>query len=381
MNIVNSGNRFQVYGEEVQTYKNLPTMTYSVGYHQMRGFWLISRPDLGVNENKVYGNHERRIKKVLDSFDKANRNFGVILSGNKGIGKSLFSRLCAERAMERGLPVIIVDEAIPGLADFLSTIEQQVVVIFDEFEKHFKTRGDHDPQVELLSLFDGMDNGKKLFVITCNDLKGLNEFLINRPGRFHYHFTIKNPSPDEIRAYMNDKLDGDGFANTIERVVHLSKMTDVTYDILRAIAFDLQQGYELTEVLEDLNISGVAHTTFDMVLKLSNGLTLTRYSIYINMNDKDEEEITFYGPDDCHFEIELTPSETIRINKNGDLELNPDECAVYSRLSRVFCEKTFDVDWNSPEMENAIKEYKENVKVESCVLNRVSGGGLYKYVV
>lgn len=69
--------------------------------------------------------------------------------------------------------MIIVDCPIPGISNFLSSIEQEVVIIFDEFEKTFARNDDGDPQVELLSLFDGVDDGKKLFVITCNDTKRL----------------------------------------------------------------------------------------------------------------------------------------------------------------------------------------------------------------
>ena len=45
----------------------------------------------------------------------------------------------------------------------------------------------------MLSLFDGLDNGKKLFVITCNEVERLNAYLLNRPGRFHYHFVDCSP--------------------------------------------------------------------------------------------------------------------------------------------------------------------------------------------
>lgn len=41
MNIVNAGSRYQVYGEDVKTYKELPIATYSVGFNPMMGFWLI----------------------------------------------------------------------------------------------------------------------------------------------------------------------------------------------------------------------------------------------------------------------------------------------------------------------------------------------------
>lgn len=115
MNIVNAGARYQVYGEDVQTYKELPVATYMIGYHPQMGFWLVKHSNLEINEECIYGSHLRRVDKIFKSFDISDRNFGVILSGKKGIGKSLLARMIADRAIERGLPVIVVDTAIPVL--------------------------------------------------------------------------------------------------------------------------------------------------------------------------------------------------------------------------------------------------------------------------
>lgn len=142
MNIVHTGNRFQVYGDDVKTYKELPAGTYSIGFHPQMGIWLQLHNNLQVKEEKVYGSHERKVEKVFNSFEKAERNFGIILSGKKGIGKSLFARMIAEAAIKRDMPVIIVDCPIPGISNFLSSIEQEVVIIFDEFEKTFARNDD-----------------------------------------------------------------------------------------------------------------------------------------------------------------------------------------------------------------------------------------------
>lgn len=137
MNVVNAGAMYQVYGEEVQTFKNLPIQTYTIGFHPQRGCWLNKHIDLDTKEDFVYGSHSRRVEKIFNSFSVVDRNFGVILSGKKGIGKSLMARMIAEKGIENGLPVIIVDAPCPGISDFLSSIEQEVVIIFDEFGKNF----------------------------------------------------------------------------------------------------------------------------------------------------------------------------------------------------------------------------------------------------
>ena len=194
MNIVQSGTMFMIYDDSVKTYEKLPVGAYEVGCSKMTGFFLKTRHDFKVTE-KVYGNHSIKVDKVLKSFQAADRNFGLILSGAKGIGKSMFMRVLAERAAALGYPVIVVNGYIPGIDSFLGSIEQEVIVLFDEFEKTFRQDDDHhEPQEEMLSLFDGTDGGKKLFIITCNEVRKLNTYLLNRPGRFHYHFEILPPS-------------------------------------------------------------------------------------------------------------------------------------------------------------------------------------------
>lgn len=324
MNIVNAGSRYQVYGEDVQTYKELPAATYTVGFHPQMGFWLTKHDDLVINEGTIYGDHARKADKILKSFQISARNFGVILSGKKGIGKSLLARMIANKSIENDMPVIIVDAAVPGISNFLSSIQQEVTIIFDEFEKTFHKTDDGDPQIEMLSLFDGIDNGKKLFVITCNDPRDLNEFLVNRPGRFHYHFEITCPAPEEIRAYMTDKL-GTGWDDEIDKIIKLSQMSNITFDCLRAIAFDLKQGYPLEETLMDLNINYERDVAYDITIRLSNGWTNTKYSYRVNLYSAGWAYCEFYNKEFCYhvkFDVKGVVAE------NGVLCVDPDKVAL-----------------------------------------------------
>ena len=271
MNIVNAGDRYMVYGEDVQTYKQLPADTYRVEFNKMTGFYLTSHNDLVVNE-KVYGPYAIKVKKVINTFANLNRNMGVILSGPKGVGKSMFARLLAEAGKEANLPLLIVDCAIPGIEDFISSIQQECIVLFDEFEKTFKANKEtgYEPQEALLSLFDGIDNGKKLYVVTCNETRDLNSYLLNRPGRFHYHFIMGAPTGDEVREYMEDNLN-DNAKQWIDKIVALSAVSAFTYDVLRAIAFELNQGYDLAETMMDLNIERERYLYLTAKLIFKNG--------------------------------------------------------------------------------------------------------------
>lgn len=276
MHIIKSGSQVQIYnGEDIETFAKLPAKTYMVGFHPMRGFYLSIIPNMEVKEKKIYGNTIAKITKTFVSYEASNRNFGIILSGVKGAGKTLFVQKLSELCLSHDLPIIIVDSYYNGLADFIESIEQEVVVIFDEFEKNFSKTSDEGnrssaPQEELLTLFDGINTGKKLFVITCNETCSINNYLLNRPGRFHYHFELNGLQSDEIKEYLKDNLKEE-YKILIPEIIGALFSIVTTYDILRAIVFDLNQGYGLEETLQDLNITNSSLITVNAVAKTNTG--------------------------------------------------------------------------------------------------------------
>lgn len=273
MRVVESGRKYKFYNNAITTYEQLPPKTYKVAFNDQEGFSLIETHDLEMTETKVYGQHSDKVDKVLNALNKMKRNLGVILSGDKGIGKSLFSKMLGIKAKENGVPVILVDEYIPGIANFLDDIEQTVMVLFDEYDKTFDEMK-YNCQAEMLSLFDGMSTGKKLFVITCNEIDDLSSFLLNRPGRFHYHFRFTYPTVSEIQSYMEDKLE-EQYYGEIENVIAFSLRMKLNYDCLRAIAFELNTGSSFREAIEDLNILRMYSKDYmDIVIEFENGKTL-----------------------------------------------------------------------------------------------------------
>lgn len=255
MKVIENNGSFNIYnGEKIKTHDYLPSGIYEVCFSKMTGFWLERDEELEITEDKVYGIHEKKIDKVLGSFKLFNRNMGVILSGDKGIGKSLFAKmLCIKGNEEYDYPIILVNKYIPGISNFIDSIQQECIVLFDEFDKTFAGNDEYKPQNEMLPLFDGLSNGKKLFIITCNYLHKIDKCLLNRPGRFHYHFRFEYPNAEEIREYLEDKLRKE-YYDQIDEVVRFTYTTALNYDCLRAIAFELNQGESFKDAINDLNI-------------------------------------------------------------------------------------------------------------------------------
>ena len=297
MHIVESGKRYRIFNNAITTYDQLPPKTYRVDYDpDTRTFSLLEAHDFEIPETKIYGQHLDKVKKVLNAMDKMNRNLGVILSGDKGIGKSLFSKCLGLKARKKGIPVILVNEYNEGIANFLEEIEQTVMILFDEYDKTFNDKK-YNCQAEMLSLFDGVSAGKKLFVITCNEIQSLSQYLINRPGRFHYHFRFLYPTADEIRDYMEDKLDKQ-YYDEIENVIAFSVRMNLNYDCLRSIAFELNNGLKFQEAINDLNIIRISqYKNIKIIVEFENQATLSGKIKEWQLYDNTITDMSIYLPD------------------------------------------------------------------------------------
>ena len=283
MKIIESNGKFTVYRDTLCTYDTLPAGTYNINYSDTEGYYLTKIQDF-VTSEKVYGVQVNKVDKVWESFELFKRSLGVILSGDKGIGKSLFAkRLCA-RSVEEGVPVLIVDSVYPNLARYLESIAQECVVLFDEFDKIFRYDEDYntDNQSSLLSLFDGTTGNKKLFIVTCNNLYSLSAYLVNRPGRFHYHFRFDYPEADDVEDYLKDNLKSEYYGE-IKDIVAFSKKVSLNYDCLRAIAFEINLGHTFAAAIADLNILTTEEDTFMVTLYCDDGSKYENTSFSCNL--------------------------------------------------------------------------------------------------
>ncbi len=347
MKAISTGNRYVIYDDTLKTYDKLPAKTYAIRLDPSSGLYLEARPDFVIGE-KVYGVHLEKVDKILRSFGQFTRSLGVILSGDKGIGKSLFAKLLSISAVEHGLPVIIVDRFIPGIASYLESIAQEALVLFDEFDKTFARETSEfgegrDPQTELLTLFDGMVIGKKLYVVTCNELRGLNEYLVNRPGRFHYHFRFDYPSAAEVREYLSDKLEG-ACNEEIEKVVIFASKVNLNYDCLRAIAFELGNGAAFEEAIQDLNILNLSETQYTVTLHFTNGKALTTNTRSLNLFDAEQvQEVDFYQDGGKWIKAAFSTSQCLCDVKNG-MTIVPASALTVQKSGDVFENATYPMD-------------------------------------
>lgn len=328
MRVIQTDDILRIYGDSLRVYDRIPPATYVVRFTKLQGFFLERRDNLVVAE-KAYGVHDAKAHKIIDSFGAFDRNLGVLLSGDKGIGKSMFARTLSVLAIEKGIPIILVDTAYTGISDYLSSIKQEVMVLFDEFDKVFAEKDDEDVQASLLTLFDGTDNGKKLFVITCNNIYKINDFIVNRPGRFHYHIRFAYPTPEEIDVYMKDHLD-EKYYGEIRPVVEFSMRMDLNYDCLRSIAFEINRGLTFKEAIQDLNIVRVEDEKYNVDLIYDNGVVATVCDKKFDILSDDIEHLWIDIPNtDVSVQVSFVPNKAKFDMATGTYVIRGDSFSLY----------------------------------------------------
>lgn len=236
----------------------LPASNFVIKKNPMTGALFLEEIDSFPQPSKVYGNIGARADRIIHTFLSRSVQTGVLLSGEKGSGKSLMAKLLSAKAATLGIPTITVNAPWTGDPFFqlIQKIEQPAVILLDEFEKVY----DSVEQREVLTLFDGVFPTKKLFVLTCNDINRIDSHMQNRPGRMYYAIEYKGLDETFIHEYCADQLQNHS-ERTVSQIVNLSRLFDADYcpfnfDMLKALVEEMNRyGETPQEALELLNIN------------------------------------------------------------------------------------------------------------------------------
>ena len=237
----------------------LPPASFIVKRNPQTGQYYLDQTESFTVPSKMYGNVPNRADRIMQTFLDRPYQTGVLMTGEKGSGKSMMAKLLCIKAAELGHPTIIVNQPWTGdgFMQLIQAITQPAVILFDEFEKVYHERND---QQELLTMFDGTIQSKKLFVVTCNDVYKIDTHMMNRPGRMFYKLTYTGLDEAFIREYCDDNLEANNPSN-VDAIVGLSNLFDAdrtafNFDMLKALVEEMNRYRESTkEALQLLNIS------------------------------------------------------------------------------------------------------------------------------
>ena len=271
---IQNGSNYKRVEGNVSNVDTVPKGIYNVGL-SITGWYLERTADEFVFNYKVYGLQSKFMQHVLTAFKNTKGNFGILLNGTKGTGKSVVAKVLANKF---NLPVVVVKsfgDNNPQLIEFLSSFNFDCVFFFDEFEKNFS-----DKDSSILQIMDGVYTSeyRRIFLLTTNETN-INDNLISRPSRLRYIHEFGNLEPEITREYLNDTLND---KSRIEDVIDFVDTLQIsTIDILKSVVEEINIfGFDkFMENKSFFNVKTAAYTYRTKRVFIRNEDELRDYSI------------------------------------------------------------------------------------------------------
>lgn len=231
-------------------HEQLENAVYTVKFDEMRReFYLIKVSNEFQFDYKIYGLESDLIKRVIKTYESTKGNLGLLLNGVKGTGKTVSSKIIANKLNQ---PTIIVSDAYKGVQYFLNSIPQNITIFIDEYEKIYGQSN------EMLTIMDGAMNSeyRRMFLLTTNKLY-IEDNLKQRPSRIRYIKKFNDLAPSVVEEIVDDILTYPEL-----RADCLSFMTTlslITVDIVKAIINEVNIHNESPYVFGDVfNVEKIA---------------------------------------------------------------------------------------------------------------------------
>lgn len=323
---IKNSNNFTIAPDgSVDIRDHLPVGTYIVKFDAKGNFFYLEIAEaFGKLPSKVYGTTTATAERILTTYQSREVSTGVLLAGEKGSGKTMLAKMLSVMAAERGVPTLIINTPFvgDGFNKFIQDIDQECMIMFDEFEKVYTTDEDgNDPQEQLLTLLDGVFPQKKLFVLTCNAVSQIDEHLINRPGRIFYFLEYKGVDEQFITEYLHDNLNDksqiESFVSTVKTLFDC-----FNFDMMKALVEEMNRFNEtLREVMVYTNTrpSYSYAVDYDVEVEPLNGSreVKTLYNKQLRGNPlATEHEVNFkvVGDGDDRYCIDLLPKTLVNVD-------------------------------------------------------------------
>ena len=235
--------------ESMDLHEQLPAGNYIIQKDPFGNLYLEQIADFTL-PSKLYGNCLKNADRIITTFKDRNASTGIMLTGEKGSGKTLLTKKISMELAKEGIPTLVINAPWCGdqFNKLLQAIDQPLMVLFDEFEKVY----DRDDQEKILTLLDGTFGSKKLYAITCNDKYRVDYHMRNRPGRIYYMLDFKGLDSEFITEYCEDNLKN---KTHIAKICNIASLfAEFNFDMLKALVEEMNRFNESpTDALAMLN--------------------------------------------------------------------------------------------------------------------------------
>lgn len=268
--ILQSGGVFRPISNSAVLREDLPVGVYTFE-SSPDGYYLSLREPFR-DLPPIYGDHPRWAKRILETFGRKDSNMGVLLSGEKGGGKSLLGKLVANEAASQGMATILIEDSHSpkAIGELIAALDSPALIFIDEFEKTYSHPDGN--QTDFLTLLDGTSGSRHLFLLTVNDPRGVNRHMLNRPGRIHYRIDFEGLDESFIRSYCADRLE---YPAELEPILWIANCFDhFNFDQLKSLVDEINAyGEPALEAVKLLNISPeLKNRSFEISIVDSNGV-------------------------------------------------------------------------------------------------------------
>ncbi len=143
-------------------------------------------------------------KAIMQDYGDDKESVGVLLLGRKGMGKSLLTEILANKVLDRGNPVLVINKFFPP--EFMAELLKQVgpcAVLFEEFGINY----DYKQGPKLVPILSDTGNDGVLFVFNSNSVDTSTiKYILDRPQRCKYRVTYGDMDEGTLEAILGDQV-------------------------------------------------------------------------------------------------------------------------------------------------------------------------------
>lgn len=258
-----SGNSYRL-SEISHQQLHLPVGVYRLEYNEPFGYFYLEHvQDQFSFPYKIYGIETDFIQRVKKSWDNTKGNMGVLLNGLKGTGKTVTAELICN---EMDVPVILIQKHYGGLVSFLNSVQQDVIIFIDEYEKIYNKYDN-----SLLSVMDGAfrTESRKMFLLTTNELT-IEKNMLQRPSRIRYIKSYTDLTLDVIMEVVDDKLVHKHLRDCTIKMI--SELPIITMDLVKSVIEEVNIHNEDPALFKDIfNVQGDQAEMYNVYTIAENG--------------------------------------------------------------------------------------------------------------